>query len=264
MYENSGSFTSVDNSSRDLTVSEILEKYKHDTCLLKCILAAKSEEDRRKRAEETRKTEETILQSKLIDLQLDQNWLDDTNSLGFSSSDWLPCHDLPSPFINNTPPSPVALFDPFVNLKISQPPLPIPAPKKENVSCKRTFSRTKSTRKPSIKTQIKKNRSSQIHSKENPTSPQTESTENLIEILKETHIKEPEKKEKRQDKRETSTLTHNKVIEALRAKLQRSTQQPKQEKISPVAMSPSGVLLLDLKNPKKVFPLQNSRALLNK
>ncbi|KAG0745216.1 hypothetical protein G6F35_013092 [Rhizopus arrhizus] len=173
------------NSLVDVTVGEILEIYKNDTELLKHILIAKAEEDKRRGAEEMRKAEEARLQSKFIDLQLDQSRrsssvIDDT-SLGFSSTDWLPYQattnsssDLISPFIsNNTPPSPsqlplspYTLFDvPFANLNLSAPSSPVLSEtttlnkqekktetkeqEKERVSCKRTFSRTRSTRKPS-------------------------------------------------------------------------------------------------------------------
>ncbi|CAO3702724.1 unnamed protein product [Rhizopus stolonifer] len=241
MYSNNSSFVSLNQSLGDITVGEILESYKHDTDLLKYILVAKSEEDKRKGAEETRKTEEAILQSKFIDLQLDQNYLDDA-SLGFSSSDWLPYNDLASPFINNSPLSPshlpISTYTTFDTLN------PSPEPIVERNPCKRTFSRTRSTRKPSVKALSKKNRSSQIH-------PQKEL------------IKESNSEGSDEQKKEPSTLSHNKVIEALRAKLQRSTQpQPKPGKIEPVTMSPSGILLLDLKNPKRIFPLQNPRTLL--
>lgn len=110
-------------------------------------------------------------------------------------------------------------------------------------SCKRTLSRTRSTRKPSIKVLSKKNRSSQVH-------PQEQQQDN-----KDTPPEEP------------LPLNHNKVIEALRAKLQRSTQQQKEQKNVKEeipSMSPSGILLLDLKNPKKTFPLRAPRASLVK
>lgn len=215
-----------------------------------------------------RKAEEARLQSKFIDLQLDQSRrsssvIDDTSlgknknkilnsvkksllvkSQGFSSTDWLPYQattnsssDLISPFIsNNTPPSPsqlplspYTLFDvPFANLNLSAPSSPVLSEtttlnkqekktetkeqEKERVSCKRTFSRTRSTRKPSVKALSKKNRSSQIH-------PSKEEEEEA----KEEKEKITEKKE--QEEPGKTPLNHNKVMEALRAKLQRSTQQ---------------------------------------
>ncbi|CAO3664511.1 unnamed protein product [Rhizopus stolonifer] len=145
LNHNNNSFTSISNSLVDLTVGEILELYKHDTDLLKHILVAKAEEDKKRGAEELRRAEEARLQSKFIDLQLDQSRrsssvLDDT-SLGFSSTDWLPyqtttgansSNDLISPFLNNTPPSPSQLplspytqFEvPFANLNLSTPSSP--------------------------------------------------------------------------------------------------------------------------------------------
>lgn len=180
-----------------------------------------------------------------------------------------------SPFLNNTPPSPSSqlqqplspytLFEvPFADLNLSapsspepvlvekitlvdnerlsspqKPPIPPPsavtavANNKERGSCKRTLSRTRSTRKPSIKALSKKNRSSQQP-------PPKE--EDMIQQVK-----------------EELPLDHDKVMEALRAKLQRSTQQQKEQKNvreEITSMSPSGILLLDLKNPKKSFPVR--------
>ncbi|KAG2231713.1 hypothetical protein INT48_003568 [Thamnidium elegans] len=165
---------------------------------------------------------------------------------GLSQNDWLSPvqnnHDLLSPFLNNTPPSPSSqlqqplspytLFEvPFADLNLSAPSSPepvlvekitlvdnerlsspsktVPPPippnnNKERGSCKRTLSRTRSTRKPSIKALSKKNRSSQ------PPPPNQEDT---IQQVK-----------------EELPLDHDKVMEALRAKLQRSTQQQKEQK----------------------------------
>ncbi|KAI8069856.1 uncharacterized protein B0P05DRAFT_573479 [Gilbertella persicaria] len=286
-------------SLSDITVAEILDIYKHDTELLKHILAAKTEEDKRRGAEELRRAEEARLHSKFIDLQLDQNrrssLLDDT-SLGLSANDWLSqvnSRDLLSPsFLNNTPPSPsqlqplspYTLFEvPFADLNLSAPSSPEPTtnppalmvekitltddpppppsppphrehlndlkepetnkmdalsppppptpPTKERASCKRTLSRTRSTRKPSIKVLAKKNRSQ----------PSNETTEEIEKV------------------KEELPLDHDKVMEALRAKLQRSTQQQKEQKNVKeeiTSMSPSGILLLDLKNPRRSFPVR--------
>lgn len=288
-------------SLSDISVGEILDMYKNDTDLLKHILAAKTEEDKRKGAEEIRRAEEARLQSKFIDLQLEQNrrssLLDDA-SLGLSPNDWLSSTtaannnanngDLLSPFMNNTPPSPsqlqplspYTLFEvPFADLNLSAPsspepqvpplliekislidnevnnnstnnnsnsnnnntvlPPPPPPPnlqvnKQERGSCKRTLSRTRSTRKPSIKALSKKNRSQ----------PKPEE----IDEAAQNSVKEE------------LPLDHDKVMEALRAKLQRSTQQQKEQKNVKEdimsSMSPSGILLLDLKNPKKSFPVR--------
>lgn len=209
-------------------------------------------------------------------------------SQGLPSNDWLSqvnSNDLLSPsFLNNTPPSPsqlqplspYTLFEvPFADLNLSAPsspepnnppplliekintsdstkgpkteatpmitsPPPPPPPAvpnlqvKERASCKRTLSRTRSTRKPSIKALSKKNRSQTQQ-------PKSEE-ENLDATVK-----------------EELPLDHNKVMEALRAKLQRSTQQQKEQKNVKeeiTSMSPSGILLLDLKNPKKSFPVR--------
>lgn len=120
------------------------------------------------------------------------------------------------------------------------PPPPPPPPnlqvnKQERGSCKRTLSRTRSTRKPSIKALSKKNRSQPKQEEEID-----EAAQNLV--------------------KEELPLDHDKVMEALRAKLQRSTQQQKEQKNVKEdimsSMSPSGILLLDLKNPKKSFPVR--------
>ncbi|KAK4521412.1 uncharacterized protein ATC70_012027 [Mucor velutinosus] len=325
-------------SLSDISVGEILDTYKNDTDLLKHILAAKTEEDKRRAAEEIRRAEEARLQSKFIDLQLDQNrrssLLDDTNtSLGLSATDWLSQvnnNDLLSPtFMNNTPPSPsqlqplspYTLFEvPFADLNLSAPsspepnnntphpppvlvekvslsddppppppvstqdknsnsntnhttnnansavnpthckpldatntssnnttdntnmlsPPPPPPPAtslqvRERGSCKRTLSRTRSTRKPSIR----------VLSKKRYQQPST--------------ISHNSGKDEAEQAKEELPLDHDKVMEALRAKLQRSTQQQKEQKDVKeeyTSMSPSGILLLDLKNPKKSFPIR--------
>ncbi|ORZ13541.1 hypothetical protein BCR42DRAFT_492941 [Absidia repens] len=56
----------------DISVSDILEVYKHDTELLKHILLAKTEEDKRRTAEEVRRAEEARLQTKYLDLNWEQ------------------------------------------------------------------------------------------------------------------------------------------------------------------------------------------------
>ncbi|CAO3594634.1 unnamed protein product [Absidia cylindrospora] len=52
----------------DIWVGDILEIYKHDTELLRHILMAKAEEDKRRAAEEVRRTEEARLQCKYLEL----------------------------------------------------------------------------------------------------------------------------------------------------------------------------------------------------
>ncbi|ORZ06684.1 hypothetical protein BCR42DRAFT_426976 [Absidia repens] len=52
----------------DISVGDILEIYKHDTDLLRHILMAKAEEDKRRAAEEVRRTEEARLQCKYLEL----------------------------------------------------------------------------------------------------------------------------------------------------------------------------------------------------
>lgn len=195
-------------------------------------------------------------------------------SQGLSQNDWLSPvqNDLLSPFLNNTPPSPSSqlqplspytLFEvPFADLNLSAPSSPEPVlvekivskeeeePQKsllppippnmtkERNSCKRTLSRTRSTRKPSIKALSKKNRS---------------------QPKEEDSVVQSQQQQQQQQLKEELPLDHDKVMEALRAKLQRSTQQQKEQKNvreEITSMSPSGILLLDLKNPKKSFPVR--------
>ncbi|KAI8888562.1 hypothetical protein K501DRAFT_240053 [Backusella circina FSU 941] len=54
----------------DITVKEILDKYQDDPELLKYILSAKSEEDRKRAAKDTLKAEEARIQLKQMDLDL--------------------------------------------------------------------------------------------------------------------------------------------------------------------------------------------------
>jgi hypothetical protein len=130
---------------------------------------------------------------------------------------------------------------------MSPPPPPPAVPNlqvRERGSCKRTLSRTRSTRKPSIKALSKKNRSqAQQPSGQNSDGNTSKTEEERLEAAV----------------KEELPLDHDKVMEALRAKLQRSTQQQKEQKNVKeeiTSMSPSGILLLDLKNPKKSFPVR--------
>lgn len=209
-------------------------------------------------------------------------------------NDWLShvnsttSNDLLSPsFLNNTPPSPYTLFDaslstelnlsapsspepnnptallvekisltddppptPTSNEKSENVPPPSPPPNnKEKASCKRTFSRTRSTRKPSVRVLAKKNRYLQQQNGEG-------GDEKGVISSKENE-KGVQGDEKKKD--DSPPLDHDTVMEALRAKLKRSSQQLKEQnntKEEFTSMSPSGILLLDLKNPKKSFPLR--------
>lgn len=130
----------------------------------------------------------------------------------------------------------------------SPPPPPPPAVPtlqvRERASCKRTLSRTRSTRKPSIKALSKKNRSqAQLPNSHNSGGTASKAEQENVQAAV----------------KEELPLDHDKVMEALRAKLQRSTQQQKEQKNVKeeiTSMSPSGILLLDLKNPKKSFPVR--------
>ncbi|KAI8097426.1 uncharacterized protein BX664DRAFT_326346 [Halteromyces radiatus] len=329
----------------DISVGDILEIYKHDTELLKHILMAKAEEDKRRAAEEVRRTEEARLQSKYLDLGWEQqkrisdpsaftnDFLSGSlGSLAVSStdgvSDWLsipPNNTIstlsPSPMaaslchFDQTPPSPTTSyyrppspltttsFDvPFADLTISTqsspepldsssnknktkpsspssvknintsnrnslPPPPPPPPHDDTTNddhipptksaCKRTLSRTRSQRRPHVPGK-KKNRSLTLPQQQQQ--PEEEESESL-------------------SVKDEPQLDHDRVMEALRAKLRRSSNPPtlsSGDKSSlssnnnliwpssddtdhpPQPMSPQGMLLLDLKNPRKVFPTVSS------
>ncbi|KAI9023864.1 hypothetical protein CLU79DRAFT_121695 [Phycomyces nitens] len=281
-------------SLAELSVGDILEQYKYDADLLKCILIAKAEEDKRRTAEEVRRAEETNLRAKYIDLELvhmrrasdSPSLIDDFisgsfGSLGVSSEflpEWpslqssgtmsvmspamnsfvdLPHEKSPSPqCLTLQPHSPGIAFEvPFAGLSISassspepteaptepkdtdepKEPPPVLSPPKER-SCKRTLSRTRSQRRPgmSVKTS-KKNRSA-------PSLPQPQ-----------------------EDKVEEKQLDHDAVMEALRAKIRRSAPSQEQLELQATSdqlasMSQTGVLLLDLKNPRKLFPARRTPA----
>lgn len=118
-------------------------------------------------------------------------------------------------------------------------------------SCKRTLSRTRSQRRPVLAPGKKKNRSIPL--------PQQDQPQN-----------------------EPQQLDHGTVMEALRAKLRRSSNPPldgdkdssnttttsksfvwppsiEETDYPPQPMSPQGMLLLDLKNPRKVFPMTDNK-----
>ncbi|KAL0091639.1 hypothetical protein J3Q64DRAFT_1324039 [Phycomyces blakesleeanus] len=302
--------TTIPDSTRlslaELTVGDILEQYKYDADLLKCILIAKAEEDKRRTAEEVRRAEETNLRAKYIDLELvhmrrasdSPSLIDDFISGSFGSlgvsSEFLPewpsiqssqTMSVMSPVVNSLmehpyekspsptqcltiqPHSPGTAFEvPFAGLSISTssspeptevvtvqkntetaestepPPVVALSPPKER-SCKRTLSRTRSQRRPgmSVKTS-KKNRSATAQPLPQP----------LPQPPREVEVEEKQ-------------LDHGAVMEALRAKIRRSV--PSQEELELQAtsdqlasMSQTGVLLLDLKNPRKLFPVRRTPA----
>ncbi|KAI8384701.1 uncharacterized protein BYT42DRAFT_612387 [Radiomyces spectabilis] len=313
-FNETSSFTSRHRSPSsgtglaDITVAEILEIYKDDTDLLKHILTAKAEEDKRRTAEEIRRAEEARLQSKYLDLHLEQQRQNnDPSSLvdnfvngsfcsfaGVSSNeltpDWLSMQasepvpimsPMPSvsQYPHDTPPSPTSTvlrpsspftsFEvPFADLSISAssspepheipshaftsappvpstpPPLPPSLPAKER-ACKRTLSRTRSQRRPPVSGK-KKNRSSAPlpTSSPQPAASEPGSSSSTTE----------------------QQLDHDKVMEALRAKIRRSSNPnpqsstPIEEPMEPASMSPTGMLLLDLKNPRRLFPVRRQAA----
>ncbi|KAI8880507.1 hypothetical protein K501DRAFT_335324 [Backusella circina FSU 941] len=62
--------SSPNNSSTEISVKQILDKYSHDPEILKHALMAKSEEDKKQTAHDTLKTEQARIQLKYLDLEL--------------------------------------------------------------------------------------------------------------------------------------------------------------------------------------------------
>lgn len=137
------------------------------------------------------------------------------------------------------------------------PPPPHAAPRER--PCKRTLSRTRSQRKGPPKTSTNK-RNKRV-SQQQPLSDDEQQQQQPAQ-----QQQQPAQQQQQQPVTapEEPQLDHGKVMEALRAKLQRSAalqphqqqQQQKQEQDqTPNSMSPTGILLLDLKNPnRKSFP----------
>ncbi|KAI9268337.1 hypothetical protein BDA99DRAFT_505564 [Phascolomyces articulosus] len=153
-------------------------------------------------------------------------------------------------------------------------------------SCKRTLSRTRSQRRtPSTSKNSKRNKrvsQQQLTEEEQQQQQQQQQQQHLQPpvptqhtIILEQHPQQqqqsqPPPPQQQQKKSEEPRLDHGKVMQALRAKLQRSSnpqksnsqyQQQQQEEADQQAaataaasMSPTGILLLDLKNPRKSFP----------
>ncbi|KAI7878094.1 hypothetical protein K492DRAFT_209225 [Lichtheimia hyalospora FSU 10163] len=320
-------YESRPNSLADLGVADILERYQHDTELLKHILMAKAEEDKRRAAEEIRLAEEARLQAKYLDLlegtsqhsrrtsdliegfdalgnnEAPQAWFNNGSNLPMMSQHMDKTPPSPSPTNFMPPPSPYTMFDvPFEQLTISSspepskqkpssqrnslnvptittnnnnnnaattnthtdsltppsPPPPPPHAAPRERPCKRTLSRTRSQRKgpPKTSTNKRNKRVSQQQQlsddeQQQPSQSQQQQQQQRQQQQQPTAPEEPQ-------------LDHGKVMEALRAKLQRSAalqphqqQQLKQEQQdqTPNSMSPTGILLLDLKNPnRKSFP----------
>ncbi|KAI8983445.1 hypothetical protein BDB01DRAFT_790793 [Pilobolus umbonatus] len=60
----------MNNQSKDITIKEILDRYQDDPELLKYILTAKAEEDKKKAAKDTLKVEEARIQLRQMDIEL--------------------------------------------------------------------------------------------------------------------------------------------------------------------------------------------------
>ncbi|KAI9310837.1 hypothetical protein BX666DRAFT_2125936 [Dichotomocladium elegans] len=333
-------------SLADIGVAEILERYKHDTDLLKHILIAKAEEDKRRAAEEVRLAEEARLQQKYLDIiesssqhsrrtsdliegfdpmaneASQQCWFNNgglslmATSLSLQqqqqSVDKTPPSPSPTNFI--APLSPYTFDVPFEQLtisssspelaqrkvtstppppgqdavseagqqqqqqqeqknsstmadtdKIAVPPSPPPVPASPRERpCKRTLSRTRSQRKGPPKTSNNK-RNKRVTPQPLPQPPSQLSDENpAVEDEAEEDKGAAGKEVSGAAKDQEPHLDHGKVMEALRAKIQRSAllqpreaslKQEEQEQQQPNSMSPTGILLLDLKNPhRKSFP----------
>ncbi|RCH79457.1 hypothetical protein CU097_002142, partial [Rhizopus azygosporus] len=254
LIDNNSNGLIAKKSIGDITVGEILELYKHDTDLLKHILTAKAEEDKRRGAEELRRAEEARLQSKFIDLQLDQSRrassvIDDASLGGISSNDWLssypPQSDLLSPFLNNTPPSPqlqqplspYTLFEvPFADLNLSAPSSPDILPHNSSSSSLVTTIHKNSSNNNINENNKDEQQQQQQQQQEKKCEINEEKQEGRASLLsKKNRSSQVHPQEQQQDNKDTPPeeplpLNHNKVIEALRAKLQRSTQQQKEQK----------------------------------
>ncbi|KAI8139498.1 hypothetical protein BJV82DRAFT_245206 [Fennellomyces sp. T-0311] len=128
-------------------------------------------------------------------------------------------------------------------------PPPVPSDQQRERPCKRTLSRTRSQRKTTNTSKTSK-RNKRVSAQ----SPQP---------FEDPPVPSPVPEKAKEEPR----LDHGKVMQALRAKLQRSSpqqqqhsqqyqQQQQQEADNQAAasMSPTGILLLDLKNPRKSFP----------
>lgn len=141
------------------------------------------------------------------------------------------------------------------------PPPPHAAPRER--PCKRTLSRTRSQRKGPPKTSTNK-RNKRVSQQQ----PLSDDEQQQQQPAQQQQQQQPAQQQQQQQQPATAPeepqLDHGKVMEALRAKLQRSAalqphqqqQQQKQEQDqTPNSMSPTGILLLDLKNPnRKSFP----------
>ncbi|CDS12953.1 hypothetical protein LRAMOSA05137 [Lichtheimia ramosa] len=328
-------YESRPNSLADLGVADILDRYQHDTELLKHILMAKAEEDKRRAAEEIRLAEEARLQAKYLDLlegssqhsrrtsdliegfdalgnnEAPQAWFNNGSNLPMMSQHIDKTPPSPSPTTFMPPPSPYTMFDvPFEQLTISSspepskqkanssqrnslnvptissnsnnnatnnnsntqtdsltppsPPPPPPHAAPRERPCKRTLSRTRSQRKGPPKTSTNK-RNKRV-SQQQPLSDDEQQQQQPAQQQQQQQQPAQQQQQQQQPAAapEEPQLDHGKVMEALRAKLQRSAalqphqqqQQQKQEQDqTPNSMSPTGILLLDLKNPnRKSFP----------
>ncbi|KAI9025090.1 hypothetical protein CLU79DRAFT_97234 [Phycomyces nitens] len=285
-----------------ISVGEILEKYQNNVDLLKHILIAKTQEDKRRTAEELRLAEEARLQNKYLDFEMNHHrrsrsepsFSQDMHSESLDSlllpnssdieSSWLSSlqggSDLSimSPFgtgsslqdFNNPPspshsillPSPYMSFDmPFGNLSLSVASSPEPieltqsltmSPQAEEAhisSPVSSFPKTRSKRRSFTET-LRPDSRSKMPGK-SLRKPRKSATPPLEE-------EEDDKKDK--EEKSPQSLDHNTVMEALRAKLRRSSQSPKTSKERTPPASSTSVLFLDLHSRRKTFPGRRNRS----
>lgn len=142
------------------------------------------------------------------------------------------------------------------------PPPPHAAPRER--PCKRTLSRTRSQRKGPPKTSTNK-RNKRVSQQQQLSDDEQQQQSQQPQQQQQQQPQQQQQQQQQTTAPEEPQLDHGKVMEALRAKLQRSAalqphqqqQHLKQEQQdqTPNSMSPTGILLLDLKNPnRKSFP----------
>ncbi|KAL0089730.1 hypothetical protein F4703DRAFT_1926485 [Phycomyces blakesleeanus] len=291
-----------------ITVGEILEKYQNNVDLLKHILIAKTQEDKRRTAEEIRLAEEARLQNKYLDFELnhhrrsrsepsfsqdlhhepsadplmlpntsdiDTSWLSSLQA-GSDISAMSPfatgssLHDFnspPSPSQSIILPSPYMSFDvPFSNLSLSvaSSPEPIELAQSLTMSPKASESQASSPGSSSLsKTRYKRRSFTETLRPEGRNKLSGKSIRKSRKSITPPLEEEEENKAKdKQDNEEVSpqSLDHNTVMEALRAKLRRSSQNQKSSKERTPPASSTSVLFLDLHSRRKTFPGRRNRS----
>ncbi|KAI7894886.1 uncharacterized protein EV154DRAFT_458778 [Mucor mucedo] len=217
------------NNMNELTVKEILERYSDDPELMKYILTAKSEEDKKKAAKDTLKAEEARIQLRQMDLDFARP------PSAAATGPPPPQHGQGyAPYYGLAPVQQQVLarfnYPPHYGGHQSGHPPPsspsVPYPHSAHPLCTST-DRVQQLRQSS------------------PTSPITEETNPKKRTRSSISVTNEPINEQHQDK-----LSHNKVMEALKAKIQRGNGGPP----SPLTASPVVVIPQDAHNNKKRKP----------